>query len=188
MANKNNLLIQDFEKFVSIFCNKELLQIMGLSERRIQIVTLRVINQMSLLEIGKTFQLPPSLVKQMYDSTIRRMNVAVNTYIQELPKVEKLQDVINGLEVELEVYRKKYVQQQEMALDVEENPSLLISLEDMGLSARTYNALKRRKFATVYDISKCTIKDLLKTRNFGNCSMRELEEKLEEYGVILSNW
>lgn len=55
-------------------------------------------------------------------------------------------------------------------------------IEDMEFSYRTYNALKRHEINTFGDLINKTISDLMKIRNFGFVSLREVVAKLKEYG------
>ena len=57
------------------------------------------------------------------------------------------------------------------------------SIEDMELSVRSYNCLKRANIHTVEDLTKKTIDDMLKVRNLGKKSLDEIQLKLESYGL-----
>lgn len=58
---------------------------------------------------------------------------------------------------------------------------LLIPINDCGLSVRTVSSLTRRGFVYLQDITHFTRNQVFKTRNFGEKSRKELEEKLIEY-------
>ena len=57
------------------------------------------------------------------------------------------------------------------------------SIEDMELSVRSYNCLKRANIHTVEDLTKKTIDDMLKVRNLGKKSLDEIQLKLASYGL-----
>ena len=59
-------------------------------------------------------------------------------------------------------------------------------IEDMDLSVRSYNCLKRANIHTVEDLTKKTEDDMLKVRNLGRKSLDEVIAKLESYGLSLS--
>lgn len=63
---------------------------------------------------------------------------------------------------------------------------LYISIEELGFSPRTYNCLKRVGFNSLEDLSKKSLDDYMKVRNLGRKSLNEVEEKLAEYGIVLS--
>lgn len=60
-------------------------------------------------------------------------------------------------------------------------------IEDMDLSVRSYNCLKRAGIHTVRDLSEKSEDDMLKVRNLGRKSLEEVFQKLEKYGLSLKN-
>ncbi len=59
------------------------------------------------------------------------------------------------------------------------------SIEDLDLSVRSYNCLKRANIHTVEDLTKRTEEDMLKVRNLGRKSLEEVVKKLEDLGLSL---
>ena len=64
---------------------------------------------------------------------------------------------------------------------------LEMPIEEMDLSVRSYNCLKRANINTVEDLVKKSKNDMLKVRNLGLKSIEEVIAKLEEYGLSLRN-
>ncbi|MBQ2711279.1 MAG: DNA-directed RNA polymerase subunit alpha [Clostridia bacterium] len=64
---------------------------------------------------------------------------------------------------------------------------LSMSIDDMDLSVRSYNCLKRAGIQTVEDLTRRTEEDMLKVRNLGRKSLDEVIAKLESYGLSLKN-
>ena len=64
---------------------------------------------------------------------------------------------------------------------------LAMAIEDMDLSVRSYNCLKRANIHTVEDLTKKTEEEMLKVRNLGRKSLDEVILKLQSYGLSLSN-
>ena len=64
---------------------------------------------------------------------------------------------------------------------------LEMSVEDLDLSVRSYNCLKRANIHTVEDLTKRTEDDMLKVRNLGRKSLEEVVKKLEELGLSLKD-
>jgi DNA-directed RNA polymerase subunit alpha len=60
-----------------------------------------------------------------------------------------------------------------------------LSVDDLELSNRTLNCLKRNSINKVGQLASMTEDDLLHLRNFGEKSLQELRDKLEERGVRL---
>ena len=69
----------------------------------------------------------------------------------------------------------------------EDNQSKVLEMpiEDMELSVRSYNCLKRANINTVQDLIKKSKSDMLKVRNLGLKSIEEVIQKLESYGLAL---
>lgn len=61
-----------------------------------------------------------------------------------------------------------------------------MNIEDMDLSVRSYNCLKRANIHTVDDLTKKTVDDMLKVRNLGRKSLDEVIAKLNSYGLSLT--
>lgn len=62
---------------------------------------------------------------------------------------------------------------------------LEMSVEDLDLSVRSYNCLKRANIHTVDDLTRRTEDDMLKVRNLGKKSLEEVVKKLEDLGLGL---
>ena len=69
--------------------------------------------------------------------------------------------------------------------DDKQQQILKMVIEDMDLSVRSYNCLKRANIHTVEDLTKKTEDDMLKVRNLGRKSLDEVIHKLESYGLAL---
>ena len=64
---------------------------------------------------------------------------------------------------------------------------LEMTIEEMDLSVRSYNCLKRANIHTVEDLTKKTEEDMFKVRNLGKKSLDEVIFKLESYGLKLQD-
>lgn len=64
---------------------------------------------------------------------------------------------------------------------------LEMTIEDMDLSVRSYNCLKRAGISTVEDLTKKSESDLAKVKNLGKRSLDEVAQKLQSYGLSLRN-
>ncbi|SFU84577.1 DNA-directed RNA polymerase subunit alpha [Pontibacter akesuensis] len=61
---------------------------------------------------------------------------------------------------------------------------LKTSLQDMDLSVRAYNCLKAADIKTLGDLVQLDIADMMKFRNFGKKSLTELENLVQEKGLV----
>jgi len=92
--------------------------------------------------------------------------------------------------VELFVHLVEYMKDMEILVSPEEAAPakvLEMSIEDMDLSVRSYNCLKRANINTIDDLTKKSKEDMLKVRNLGLKSLEEVIGKLEAMGLSLRN-
>lgn len=62
---------------------------------------------------------------------------------------------------------------------------LEMNIEDLDLSVRSYNCLKRASVNTVGDLTEKSEEDMMKVRNLGRKSLEEVIQKLESLGLSL---
>ncbi len=58
-----------------------------------------------------------------------------------------------------------------------------LSIEELDLSVRSYNCLKRANISTVQELTMKTEEDMMKVRNLGKKSLKEVRDKLKEIGL-----
>ena len=59
------------------------------------------------------------------------------------------------------------------------------SIDEMDLSVRSFNCLKRASIQTIGDLTRKTMDDMLKVRNLGKKSLDEIIARLESFGLGL---
>ena len=96
--------------------------------------------------------------------------------------------LIDHLEVIVEISEKAQ-SQQFIFEQVEEpiNKKLEMKIEQLDLSVRLFNALKRSGIYTVAQILKLTEEDVMRLRSLGRKSFKELKDKLHEHGLEFEN-
>jgi DNA-directed RNA polymerase subunit alpha len=62
---------------------------------------------------------------------------------------------------------------------------LEMTIEELDLSVRAYNCLKRANINTVAELVTRNVEDMMKVRNLGRKSLVEVEQKLHELGLSL---
>ena len=71
--------------------------------------------------------------------------------------------------------------------DVSTEPTALkLTIEELDLSVRSFNCLKRAGINTVEELTNRTSEDMMKVRNLGRKSLEEVLAKLKELGLELS--
>ncbi|MFA8438892.1 DNA-directed RNA polymerase subunit alpha [Pueribacillus sp. YX66] len=79
-------------------------------------------------------------------------------------------------------------QQAEIMVEKEEDQKekvLEMTIEELDLSVRSYNCLKRAGINTVHELTQKTEEDMMKVRNLGRKSLQEVQEKLAELNLAL---
>ena len=71
--------------------------------------------------------------------------------------------------------------------DDEKEKVLEMSIDELELSVRSYNCLKRANINTVEELTNKTSDDMMKVRNLGRKSLEEVLAKLKELGLELNS-
>ena len=71
---------------------------------------------------------------------------------------------------------------------VEENKFDNITIEELDLSVRSYNCLKRAGIQTVLELTEKTEEEMAKVRNLGKKSLKEIKEKLIENNLSFKDF
>ncbi len=58
-----------------------------------------------------------------------------------------------------------------------------MTIEELDLSVRSYNCLKRASITTVMELTQKTEEDMMKVKNLGKKSLKEVKEKLQSIGL-----
>jgi DNA-directed RNA polymerase, alpha subunit len=61
------------------------------------------------------------------------------------------------------------------------------TIEELDLSVRSYNCLKRAGINTVFDLTEKSEPEMMKVRNLGRKSLEEVKVKLADLGLGLKN-
>ena len=96
---------------------------------------------------------------------------AARLLIEHLNKVLSLAEITQDINIEKEVET------------VEENKYENITIEDLDLSVRSYNCLKRASISTVLELTEKSEDDMMKVKNLGKKSLKEIKEKLAAIGL-----
>jgi len=67
------------------------------------------------------------------------------------------------------------------------NAKLAMTIDELDLSVRSFNCLKRANINTVADLISKTGEDMMKVRNMGKKSLDEVQKKLEMMGLSLAS-
>lgn len=110
------------------------------------------------------------------NSTIRpdeAICLSAKILIEHFKLFMTLSDHVNNVEIMVEKEEDK----KEKVLEM--------TIEELDLSVRSYNCLKRAGINTVSELTERTMDDMMKVRNLGKKSLEEVEQKLEALGLGL---
>ena len=93
----------------------------------------------------------------------------------------KLFQNMDGIPEEEEVEETTFPEEEEDT----SSKVLDMTIEDLDLSVRSFNCLKRANINTVADLTAKTEDDMMKGRNLGRKSLEEVKKKLEDLGLSL---
>ena len=93
----------------------------------------------------------------------------------------KLFQNMDGIPEEEEVEETTFPEEEEDT----SSKVLDMTIEDLDLSVRSFNCLKRANMNTVADLTAKTEDDMMKVRNLGRKSLEEVKKKLEDLGLSL---
>ncbi|MFA5698040.1 MAG: DNA-directed RNA polymerase subunit alpha C-terminal domain-containing protein [Candidatus Izemoplasmatales bacterium] len=162
----------------------------SLTEREIRIVTKRLIEGLTLESVGIQEGVTRDRIRQIEAKALRKLRHPSRLYyIRYGEEVADLQDDIEKLTGQLLVARARLIDQinNPSTIPLTEEEKVLSTLStkivDMDFSVRTYNCLKRSGIETLSQLVQMTMIDLMKVRNLGRKSLKEINCKLEARGL-----
>ena len=101
------------------------------------------------------------------------LSIAAKIFTEHLSLFIDLTDSVNAMEIMVEKEQDK----KEKVLEM--------TIEELDLSVRSYNCLKRASINTVQELTSKTEDEMMKVRNLGKKSLEEVIHKLHELGFTL---
>ena len=126
--------------------------------------------------VGQVTDYDKLILEIWTDSSISpEEGVSIGAKIMEehLKLFMQLDDTADSMEIMIE----KEEDQKEKALEM--------TIEELELSVRSFNCLKRASINTVEELTERTEEDMMKVRNLGKKSLDEVKNKLAELGLSL---
>ena len=118
---------------------------------------------------------------------VKKVNYAVeNTRVGQMVDLDKLTIEVWTEHLELFIDLSEISKNTQVMVEKEESKKekvLETAIEDLELSARSFNCLKRAGISTVEDLTNKTEADMMKVRNLGKKSLDEVTNKLHSLGL-----
>lgn len=149
------------------------------TKRDKEIIEMRWKHSMTLKDISKHFGLTQERIRQLELRTKRKLSYRRRHYIMVLPKeVNELREKATKLENSIVDHGKRLKE----AID-EERILIRTPIENLELSVRSFNCLRRKGYHYVDELVNIPLTDIANIRNMGRRSLNEVLSKLENYGI-----
>jgi len=126
--------------------------------------------------VGQVTDYDKLILEVWTDSSVsprEAVSLAAKIMMEHLKLFVELTDEASGVEI--------LVEKEEEAKD----RALEMTIEELDLSVRSYNCLKRAGIDTVEELTRKTEEDMMKVRNLGKKSLAEVKSKLAKFGLSL---
>lgn len=190
--DEEDALSIDRRRFMECFDNM-------LTERHTEVLRLRAIEGLTLEAAGNRLGVTRERVRQIEAKAMRRLNASYVRYKFTTVTVEELQEICRELEdakneiASLKKDRDLYyrllsklvkdviIPDVETSDPIEAGEKLSADIEVLNLSSRSYRALKRSGIDTIGDLAQKSDDELMRIRNFGAESFKEVRKALTAY-------
>lgn len=190
--DEEDALSIDRRRFMECFDNM-------LTERHTEVLRLRAIEGLTLEDTGKRLGITKERVRQIEAKAMRRLNASYFRHRFTTVTVEEMQEICRDLEdakneiASLKKDRDLYyrllsklvkdviIPDVETSDPVEAGEKLSADIEVLGLSNRSYRALKYSGINIIGDLAQKSDDELMRIRNFGAKSFKEVKKALTDY-------
>lgn len=188
---------------VSIVTMLAVMEAARLSEREVKVLMFRYWDRLDLYSTGEQFGVTRERIRQIeakalrkirgwkacreilqkgfYQWTQEQIRQRADAIVEERIKQFKTQWLIDHPEPE-------YVAGDPVDPEINERASKMqMTIEELDLSVRSYNCLKRANIDTVRDLTERTADSMIYVRNLGRKSLDEIRKKLNQYGLSFAD-
>lgn len=162
-----------------------------LSERERKVIFMRYHDKKNLDEVATEFNVTRERIRQIQNKALRKLmhpRRSMYWYLDTVDKrIEKEKELSECklLCIKLRERLKSYETNEAIKDIVNDLKERSMSIDNLDLSVRSYNCLKRKGVKTIDDLVQLTEDDLMHIRNLGRKSYLEILSKLEERGLSL---
>ena len=182
----------------SVYIPALLKSVKSLSEREQKILSLRFEHGLTYEQCGYRFNVTRERIRQVEAKALRRLRHPMHYkrwHYDTIGKYYEAKDEASRYLLENITLKDKFNSLTKiMGLSniepptIEEKKKILdIDIEEMELSVRSYNCLKRAGINKISDMNGFTVNQFMKVRNLGRKSIVEIADKLKEYGIEVAD-
>lgn len=149
-------------------------------------VMLMMLKGKSFDEAGHDLALTTERIRQIWYKALRKYAATRNALQAKDDEIARLQGVIDALKDRIDLLENGTDSDNAKNKEFMHMVRLLqTNIRDCNFSVRVFNALKNEEVHTLLDLVQVRRSDLMRYRNFGNRSMREIDEYLADKGLAL---
>lgn len=183
------------QKVYSVYIPGLLEAVNDLTDREQKVLELRYKHYLTLEQCGYRFNVTRERIRQVEAKALRKLRSPYRSkhwILDTMDKAREAQEKLSRLELEnirLKNYIESHLTDSKIPCDNERKEDSVsdISIDNLELSVRSFNCLKRAGIDTLGDLSEYTLEKLLKVRNLGRKSMEEVITKAKEYGIEIKS-
>ena len=177
--------IVDFKEFAKVMFDRNFLQPI-LADRYIDIVEDRIKEELSFDEIANKYNISTTRASHMYSRSLEK--IRRSEYVKsQMALVFELHEENIQKAHQINAYAKALSRIEDAESRIIETIELArLPLEDLGMSVRLYNCLKRARLDNLQDVVLFGRENLMGTRNMGKVTIKELEALLQSHNIALS--
>lgn len=166
-----------------------------LTERERRVILSRFKDKLSLEKVAIANNVTRERIRQIEAKALRKLRhpsriakMRAYTYADVIKNAEERNELRHEnteLKKVLRMYTNKKIDKSELLALTQAADVSLLNIEELELSIRSFNCLKRKGVNTVGDLLGLTISDLQTIRNLGQKSMSEILSALDKRGLKL---
>ena len=186
------------ERIYGVYIPALLKSLEDLTEREQKVLYMRHNNHMTLEQVGKELGVTRDRIRQIEAKAIRKLRSPRHykhwmfDTVEKGWEIAKERDALKLENISLREKLSKVMESLGMKKDagellepVQKEIDMDLPIDNLELSVRSYNCLKRAGYDKLSDFTGKTMDDLMKCRNLGRKSLSEVVERLREHGIEL---
>lgn len=178
----------DDSDIYSIYIPALLESMKSLTDREQKILEMRFRHYMTLEQCGKVYGVTHDRIRQIEAKAIRKLRHPSHYKHWKMDVMNTAWEIAKERDaLKLEVLRLSKLVPDVPTIPVDDVLYTSVPIDNMELSVRAYNCLKRAGFDTVEDLRGVTVDRLMRVRNLGRKSMEEVIAKLKDWGIEVSD-
>jgi len=166
-----------------------------LTEREQKVIEDRYMHHMTLEQCGYHFNVTRERIRQVEARALRKLRHPYSSkhwLLDTMDKAREAQEELSRIELEnvrLKNYIESHCPESKMACDnkPEDEHPVSVSIDELELSVRSFNCLRRAGINSTADLEGFTVERLMKVRNLGRKSIDEIIMRLKDYGIEIKS-